>query len=133
MIEKITDDVWRKFLNLLPSSMSSQDPAIPRGLMVQGSIDVKSWVPNEKFLTSVKYWMISQNEDFVYYFLLDGAEEDYADFKINISHLTESNLEELNFGFKSALTNVDFSWVISSDGDKEFHVAGPRELFLLLK
>lgn len=121
--------VFERFLRSLPKTTDIHSAAIPIGLIIQQTINIQAWVPDEDFLRKIRDWMDDQNEGIVYYFLMEGVEGECTSFILEKMDLEEEKLEELNPGYRSALTNTNFSWVISSDSDKIFYTAGLPELF----
>lgn len=128
-MQKNTQAVFERFLSSLPKTTDIYSAAIPIGLTIQQTINIQSWVPDEEFLGKIRNWMDDQGEDVICYFLMEGIEGECTSFILEKMELEEEILENLNPGYRSVLTNFDFSWVISSDSDKIFYTAGLPVLF----
>jgi hypothetical protein len=132
MITNLPSGPWAEFKATLPKKTEFGGPALPKNLEFQGILEIGAWVPYDDFWNKLGQWLTGKSEDSVFYFLLESVPDEQADFEIDVESLCEEEIYNLNPGYRSALVAKDFSWVISSDDNQIFYVAGPKELYLLL-
>ena len=134
MIKNISENAWLRYKALLPESRKVYEPVLPENLPYQGKIEGQfDYVLPEELLARIREWMHKRGEKYIYYFLTESAQGEKTDFEVSISQLTHDNLFEINRSHDNAIVSSDFTWAVFVDHEGALHVAGPEDLFSLLR
>ncbi len=134
MIRSLSNETWLRYSDLLPKDSKMDDPKLPLTLPYQGQVQGPfDYVHPDELLNDLRKWLITKEEQSVFYFLTESVEGEETDFEVSVSQLTHDALSEINRGSENVIVAKNFSWAIFMDHEGTLHVAGPQELFLLLK
>lgn len=133
MIKKITPEKWEEYKKLLPKDHRLYDPPFPASLIYEGKIEASvDFVPPEEILDGVRNWLNGLRIDSFYYFITDGATEDFKDYEMLTTDLNRQNLLQINNRCANLMVGKEFDWAIFIDHEGDIHVAGSRELLDIL-
>jgi hypothetical protein len=134
MPNKIRSEIWENYMTLLQKKKISDQPPFPASLQYEGKIDASiDFVPSEIFLMSIRQWLMKSNIGSVYYFITEGAPEDFSDYELTASELSYGVLQELNNRCSNLIVSKNFDWAIFIDREGTIHVAGSKSLMNALR
>lgn len=135
MIRKVSKEVWSAYERLLPKEREAyRELPLPTTLDYQGEIRGSfRYVPPESLLGHLRSWLKNRGEGRVYYFTTEYTPDEEGLFELDLADLTQKTLSEINRNLENILLASDFSWVLFLDHEGTLHVAGPKELLLLLQ
>ena len=83
-------------------------------------------------MEGLRTWLIDRGEKSVYFFKYEIFQGEKAEFQISVFQLTWDTLWELQ-PLENIIVGKDFSWTLYIHHEGILHVAGPKDLFSLLK
>ena len=133
-MKKVPAKIWGRYNSLLAPGRTRYQPVIPANLPNQGEIDGSfDFVLPDEILECLRGWVHQRGESRIYYFLTECIQGENTDFELGPSELTSEVLLGLNKGSENVIVGQDFSWAVFVDHEGVMHVAGPIELFMLLR
>jgi hypothetical protein len=135
MIQSASEAEWRRFAAQLSKARVAGEPVLPAQVPYQGAIPgVFDYVLPDDLLACLRDWLYGRGETRVLYFLTEtaGSQSGETNFVLDLWDLNEDALSEVNSGFESVLTALDFAWALFVDHEGMVHVAGPPELYASL-
>lgn len=90
-------------------------------------------MPPEEVLEVLKKWMSARKETEVLYFLVESITGEPTDFHVSLSSLTVDALAGINRGRENVFVGVNGDWAMFIDHEGLLHIAGPRDLFDIVK